>query len=86
VYPLLGFKNPLDPRSDTNTIQQLLDHAGGYDDSSAGSGFDPTYHMREIGVALGHAVSSKLDVAHYMYGKVLDFTPGTKAFPQVYSN
>jgi CubicO group peptidase (beta-lactamase class C family) len=86
VYPLLGFKNPLDPRSDTITIQQLLDHAGGYDDSSAGSGFDPTYHMRDIGVAQGHAVSSKLDVAHYMYGKMLDFTPGTKSFPQVYSN
>ena len=30
VYPLLGFSHPADPRSDTITIQQLLDHTGGY--------------------------------------------------------
>jgi CubicO group peptidase (beta-lactamase class C family) len=28
VYPLLGFSHPADPRSDTITIQQLLDHPG----------------------------------------------------------
>jgi hypothetical protein len=32
VYPLLGFSHPADPRSDTITIQQHLDHMGGYDD------------------------------------------------------
>ncbi|HEY4358654.1 MAG TPA: serine hydrolase [Acidobacteriaceae bacterium] len=76
VYPLLGFTHPADPRSDTITIQQLLDHTGGYDDSSAGSNFDPTYHMREIALSLGlnHPVA-KLDVARYMYGKPLDYTP-----------
>ena len=80
VYPLLGFSNPADPRSDTITIQQLLDHQGGYDDTSTGSGFDPTYSMRTIALALGltHPVS-KLDVARYMYGKMLDFTPGTNS-------
>jgi CubicO group peptidase (beta-lactamase class C family) len=76
VYPLLGFSHPADPRSDTITIQQLLDHQGGYDDSS--SGFDPTYSMRTIGLAVGHVVS-KLDVASYMYERMLDFTPGTKS-------
>ena len=76
VYPLLGFSNPLDPRSDTITIQQLLDQTSGYDDSRAG--FDPTYNMRAIALDLGlnHPVT-KLDVARYMYGRMLDFTPGT---------
>jgi CubicO group peptidase (beta-lactamase class C family) len=81
VYPLLGFSQPLDPRSDTITIQQLLDHMGGYNDdplAKGGSGFDPTYHMREIALALnlGHPVT-KLDVARYMYGRMLDLDPGT---------
>lgn len=81
VYPLLGFSKPLDPRSDTITIQQLLDHKGGYNDespSTGGSGFDPTYAMRQIAqdLKLGHPVT-KLDVARYMYGRMLDLAPGT---------
>ena len=78
VYPLLGFSNPADPRSDTITIQQLLDHMGGYDDTAAGSGFDPTYNMRQIALdlKLGHP-ATKLDVARYMYARMLDFAPGT---------
>jgi CubicO group peptidase (beta-lactamase class C family) len=78
VYPLLGFTNPADPLSDTITIQQLLDHTGGYDDTGTGSGFDPTYSMRKIALdqQLGHAVE-KLDVARYMYARMLDFAPGT---------
>ena len=78
VYPLLGFSHPADARSDDITIQQLLDHMGGYDDTSTGSGFDPTYSMRQIALSLGltHPVT-KLDVARYMYGQPLDFTPGT---------
>ncbi|MBV8213863.1 MAG: serine hydrolase [Verrucomicrobia bacterium] len=75
VYPLLGFSDPLDPRSDTITIQQLLDNKAGYDE---GAGFDPTYNMRLIALELGltHPVT-KLDVARYMYGRMLDFTPGS---------
>ena len=79
IYPLLGFSGPLDPKSDTITIQQLLDHMGGYDDTATGSGFDPTYSMRKIAIdlGLGHPVI-KHDVASYMYHKyMLDFTPGT---------
>jgi Beta-lactamase/Bacterial tandem repeat domain 1 len=81
VYPLLGFSLPIDPRSDTITIQQLLDHTGGYNDDppvEGGSGFDPTYSMRDIALALslGHP-ATKLDVARYMYGRMLDFDPGT---------
>jgi CubicO group peptidase (beta-lactamase class C family) len=81
VYPLLGFSKPLDPRSDTITIQQLLDHMGGYNDdvpANGGSGFDPTYAMRQIALdlKLGHP-ATKLDVARYMYGRMLDLDPGT---------
>jgi CubicO group peptidase (beta-lactamase class C family) len=87
VYPQLGFSNPADPRSDTITIQQLLDHMGGYNDSpisQGGSGYDPTYDMRNIALNLnlGHPVK-KLDVAKYMYGRMLDFDPGTESH---YSN
>jgi CubicO group peptidase (beta-lactamase class C family) len=81
VYPLLGFSHPADSRSDTITIQQLLDHMGGYNDdppSKGGSGFDPTYNMRKIALDLnlGHPVT-KLDVARYMYERMLDLDPGT---------
>jgi CubicO group peptidase (beta-lactamase class C family) len=83
VYPLLGFSGPLDPRSDSITIQQLIDHTGGYDDdppSKGGSGFDPTYAMRDIAVALGMTQPvKKLDVARYMYKKYkLDRDPGAQ--------
>src|SRR4029079_9490764 len=38
VYPLLRFTKPKDPRSDRITIQQCLDHMGGWD--SGASGYD----------------------------------------------
>ena len=84
VYPLLGFAGPVDPRSDTITVQQLLDHTGGYDDSSADSSLDPTHNMRTIALelSLSHPVA-KLDVVRYMYERRLDFTPGTE---EKYSN
>jgi CubicO group peptidase (beta-lactamase class C family) len=77
VYPLLGFSDPIDPRSDSITIQQLLDQTAGYDDSLTGSAFDPTCNKRTIALELSltHPVT-KLDVARYMYGRMLDFTPG----------
>jgi CubicO group peptidase (beta-lactamase class C family) len=47
--------------------------------SQGGSGFDPTYHMREIALALGLTQPvGKLDVCRYMYGRPLDFDPGTQ--------
>jgi hypothetical protein len=83
AYPLLGFSGPADPRSDTITIQQLLDHTAGYDDEDGpptGSGFDPTYAMRRIAFdeSLNHP-ATKLDIARYMYARPLDFQPGTKS-------
>ena len=86
VYPLLGFSNPADPRSDQITVQQLLDHRGGYNDGTnpnLPAAADPTYNMRAIGIALGHPVNGKLDIARYMYGQPLQYTPGTDS---AYSN
>jgi CubicO group peptidase (beta-lactamase class C family) len=86
VYPLLGFSHPADQRSDTITVQQLLDHQGGYNDgrnSKYPAALDPTYSMRQIGQAIGHVVASELDVARYMYGQLLQFAPGTDS---AYSN
>jgi CubicO group peptidase (beta-lactamase class C family) len=49
VYPLLGFSGPMDARSDTITIQQLVDHRAGYTNNPT----DPTYDMRNIARDLG---------------------------------
>jgi CubicO group peptidase (beta-lactamase class C family) len=79
AYPLLGFSHPADARSDTITIQQLLDHMGGYDDQDPPSfTFDPTYNMGSI--TLSEALTppiAKLGVARFMYGRMMDFAPGT---------
>src|SRR5258708_9518717 len=58
VYPLLGFSGPLDPRADTITIQQLLDHTGGYYDSAPHSSSYPTYNLS--GVSLERGLSHPL--------------------------
>jgi CubicO group peptidase (beta-lactamase class C family) len=87
AYPLLGFSHPADPRSDSITVQQLLDHEGGYNDgtnTALPSAPDPTYNMRNIALALGlNRPVLKLDIAKYMYGQPLQYTPGTNS---AYSN
>lgn len=80
VYPLLGFSSPKDPRSDDITVGQLVEYRGGDDKAK----WDPTYGMRAIARSLGlSAPVTKLDVARFMYGRSLDFAPGSKV---VYSN
>ena len=49
VFPRLGFTGPSDARSDTITMQQLLDHRAGYTNTPT----DPTYDMRTIARDLG---------------------------------
>ena len=89
AYPLLGFSRPADPRSDAITVQQLLDHEGGYNDgrnpSLPSSNLDPTYDMRNIALAMGlNRPANKQDIAEYMYSKqTLQFDPGTN---NAYSN
>ena len=76
AYAKLGFSHPSDARSDNITIQQLLDHKGGYDDGISPF-FDPTYNMGTIAKSLGVTNLTRLDVARYMYGQPLQHDPGT---------
>lgn len=86
VYPLLGLSNPADPRSDTITIRQLLEHRAGYDRDA--SGFDPSYRMVDIAKALGlNRAVTKQDVIQYMYAHPLDYAPDSLPANQYkYSN
>ena len=76
VYPLLSFSGPKDSRADTITLQQLLDHEGGYDASV--SGFDANYNMRKIAnVQELKRPVNEMDVAAYFYKNMtLDYNPG----------
>ena len=74
--PSWASSNPADPRSDQITIQQLLDHTGGYDDTIPPY-FDPTYNMGQIAQSLGVSPLTRLDVCKYMYGQPLQHDPGT---------
>jgi len=76
AYAKLGLSHPADPRSDQVTIQQLLDHTGGYDDSIPPY-FDPTYNMGQIAQSMGVSPLTRLDVCAYMYGQPLQHAPGT---------
>jgi CubicO group peptidase (beta-lactamase class C family) len=76
AYAKLGLSHPADPRSDEITIQQLLDHKGGYDDTIPPK-FDPTYNMGQIAKSMGASPLTRLDVCRYMYGQPLQHDPGT---------
>ncbi len=78
-----------DPRVDDITVQHLVDHAGGWNPRKSvqirngpyipAYGFDPCFRMREVALELGlSAPPTKLELARYMYGKPLQFTPGTQ--------
>jgi CubicO group peptidase (beta-lactamase class C family) len=76
AYAKLGFSHPADRRSDQVTIQELLDHTGGYDDTIPPD-FDPTYNMGQIAQSLGASPLARLDVCRYMYSQPLQHDPGT---------
>jgi len=62
---------------DKITIQQLLDHTSGYDDTIAPY-FDPTYAMGQIANSLGITQPTRHDICTYMYTQPLQHTPGAK--------
>lgn len=76
VYPLLGYTNTPDARLQEITVDQLLTHYGGLNDSQ--SGFDPAYSMREIAQAqnTGPNPASVKNIVDYMSRYTLDFNPG----------
>jgi hypothetical protein len=76
VYGKLGYNSPKDSRASSITVQQLLDHQGGYDRAISG---DPVFMFRTIAIARGGAApASPKDVIEYVLNKNLDFTPGTQ--------
>jgi CubicO group peptidase (beta-lactamase class C family) len=81
VFPLLGITSVAlpsqirDPRIDSVTVRNCVDHTGGW--VRRVSGVDPVFRTRDFARALklpGRA--SKRDVARYMYGEPLQYTPG----------
>lgn len=70
-----------DPRLKDVTVQNLLDHKGGWDRDLSG---DPMFQSIAIANALGVASPpSKQDTVRYVMGQALDHTPGTV---EAYSN
>jgi CubicO group peptidase (beta-lactamase class C family) len=68
----------VDPRVNDITVEQLVDHEGGWDSGAAGK--DYVFMMRTVANALGLAgPPSTFDMARYVYGEPLQFTPGVKS-------
>lgn len=86
VFPFLGIAKPLlrnqhpDPNIDRVTVQELVDHTGGFHGEGAG---DPLFTMREIELSVGKEPLTKRQFASYVYGLPLLFKPGTQS---LYSN
>lgn len=83
VFSYLGITKPLpagakvDPRVYQITIQNMIDHKSGWDDS-VGAKYDPTFHMREI--ALGLGLTKAVNQTQYVQAQLaqpLQEAPGT---------
>jgi len=94
--PALAGDQP-DLRIDDITVQHLVDHAGGWNVHKPiqipGGPFidavhwDPMFRMRQVAIDLGLAVPpTKMQLARYMYGKPLQFTPGTQDYKTTRGN
>jgi N-acyl-D-amino-acid deacylase len=81
IFPYLGLADqPKDPRLNSITIRHLIDHYGGWDNTL----YEPMNDMRGIARALRLSrPPTKREVATYMAGRSLDFSPGEK---YMYSN
>lgn len=80
VLTLTPFGQP-DSRLRTVTIQHLLDHRGGWDRAVS---YDPMFRARDIADALDvESPPSQQDIARYVMGQPLDFTPNAR---RAYSN
>lgn len=67
----------VDSRVNDITVEQLVDHEGGWDSSTAG---DYVFKMRKIANDLGLSVPpTKSDLIRYVYGEQLQFKPGSKS-------
>jgi CubicO group peptidase (beta-lactamase class C family) len=86
AFPYLGITKPLlksqtpDPNINKVTVQELVDHTGGFHGEGIG---DPLFMMRDIEVQINHEPLTKTQFARYIYGEPLQFVPGTQS---LYSN
>jgi CubicO group peptidase (beta-lactamase class C family) len=83
VQPFLERGARLDPRIHAVTVQQCLQHTGGWD---RGKGFDPmsAAAAEQVAHALGLRLPiSSADIIRYSMGRPLDWNPGTR---YTYSN
>ena len=86
-FAMLGYKPHLegnatvDPRLYAITVQQLLQHTGGFDRDAS---FDPMFRPIDIAKSLGtKPPAGPEDIIKYVMGRPLDYEPGTK---ESYSN
>jgi CubicO group peptidase (beta-lactamase class C family) len=88
-------KDKPDRNIDEITVRHLVDHAGGWNDHDdfqardgtqiSGTQWDPVFSVRKIALDLGlDKPPSKLDMARYMYGKPLQFVPGSQNLDSTY--
>jgi CubicO group peptidase (beta-lactamase class C family) len=81
VYPLLGYTNPADYRSQDITVQHLLDHTAGYDRSMSP---DIGFIFSRVARSLNQPTPATLrQLIEYVYARPLDYSPGQRS---VYSN
>ena len=79
-YPWQGSSPPADARLNDITVQQLLDHRGGFNRDASGSPGDVVFEMRQISQKLGSNLPPSIqDFVAYMRGFRLDFTPDTES-------
>jgi len=73
--PRSGGRRPI-PVSNDITVQELVDHKGGWSRDIAH--YDPVFDCRNIALLLGKSTPlTHWDMARYMYGEPLQFTPGS---------
>jgi len=83
VFALLGLDRHaladqrVDSRLAAITARHLIDHRGGWDAEAAR--FDPVFRMRDVARRLGlHRAPTARDIARFMVGEPLQFSPGTQ--------
>ena len=88
--PAIATDRP-DPHIDDITVRHLVNHAGGWNIHKPvqipggplipSTHWDPVFKLREIALDLGlSSPPTKLQIARYMYGKPLQFVPGSQDF------
>lgn len=84
-------KDKPDPRINEITVKHLVDHAGGWNDHEScvakdgthvpGTEWDPMFAARQMALEMNlNRPPSRQEIAQYMYGKKLQFAPGTQDF------